>query len=62
MNRGLLNQIPVMPVKNYMVSGFALLVVILTGMRVSLGSGGVGEIAEKPQLKSIAMCIQADQV
>ncbi|OSO91869.1 peptidase S1 [Cylindrospermopsis raciborskii CENA303] len=51
MNRGLLNQIPVMPVKNYMVSGFALLVVILTGMRVSLGSGGVGEIAEKTTVK-----------
>ncbi|WP_256860816.1 S1 family peptidase [Cylindrospermopsis raciborskii] len=42
---------PVTPVKNYMVSGFTLLVVIATGMQVSLGSGGVDEIAEKVTVK-----------
>ena len=48
MNRGLLNQILV---KNHMVSGFTLLVVIATGVQVSLAAGGLEEIAEKITVK-----------
>ncbi|UJL33219.1 trypsin-like peptidase domain-containing protein [Cylindrospermopsis raciborskii Cr2010] len=48
MNRGLLNPILV---KNHMVSGFTLLVVIATGVQVSLAAEGVYEIAEKTTVK-----------
>ncbi|WP_417040690.1 S1 family peptidase [Cylindrospermopsis raciborskii] len=48
MNRGLLNQILV---KNHMVSGFTLLVVMATGVQVCLAAGGVEEIAEKTTVK-----------
>ncbi|MEB3145612.1 MAG: serine protease, partial [Cylindrospermopsis raciborskii 1523720] len=48
MNRGLLNQILV---KNHMVSGFTLLVVIATGVQVSLAAEGVYDIAEKTTVK-----------
>ncbi|MGC8452881.1 MAG: S1 family peptidase [Cylindrospermopsis raciborskii] len=51
MSRGLLNQMPVTPVKNYMVSGFTLLVVIATGVQVCLAAEGVYEIAEKTTVK-----------
>ncbi|MFM7560923.1 serine protease [Cylindrospermopsis raciborskii] len=48
MNRGLLNQILV---KNHMVSGFTLLVVIATGVQVSLAAEVVYDIAQKTTVK-----------